>query len=125
MSIEIKPRLLVAEDNMVNQKLIAHILKNLGYEFVIVDDGKKVLETLEKEPFDFVIMDLYMPVMDGFESTAQILARYNQAQRPIIIALTGNSEGAEKDKCLAAGMTDFITKPVRPEHLKSIIETWF
>ena len=63
-----KPRLLVAEDNMVNQKLIAHILKNLGYEFVIVDDGKKVLETLEKETFDFVIMDLYMPVMDGFES---------------------------------------------------------
>lgn len=125
MAIEIKPRLLVAEDNMVNQKLISHVLKNLGYEFVIVDDGKKVLETLEKDAFDFVIMDLYMPIMDGFEATAEIIARYNQAQRPIIIALTGNSEGAEKDKCLAAGMTDFITKPVRPEHLKSIIEKWF
>jgi CheY-like chemotaxis protein len=125
MSIELKPRLLIAEDNTVNQKLISHVLKNLGYDFVIVEDGKKVLEALEKEAYDFIIMDLYMPIMDGFEATEQIMARFKPAQRPIIIALTGNSEGAEKDKCLAAGMTDFITKPVRPEQLKSIIEKWF
>ena len=125
MAIESKPRIIVAEDSEVNQKLIAHILKSLEYQFVVVENGQMVLDELQKEPYDFVLMDLYMPVMDGFVATANIMKLYNQAQRPIIIALTGNSEEGDREKCKSAGMVDFLVKPVKAAELKTIIENWF
>lgn len=108
-------RLLVAEDNLMNQKLIIRILTKLGYEPDLANDGLEVLEMLGKNQYDLILMDIQMPNMDGLEATRLIRRDYGAS--PIVVAMTANVFSEDKDNCLAAGMDDYISKPVNIESL--------
>ncbi len=114
-------RILVVEDNPVNQRVVAIMLKRLGYEVSLAGDGQQALDAFEKSPADLVFMDVQMPVMDGFEATRSLRAKYDGAARPWIIALTANAMHGEREVCLARGMDDYIAKPVRHEQLAAAL----
>ncbi len=115
-------RVLLAEDNVVNQKVALRILEKLGYRADVAANGREVLEALHRQPYDVVLMDLQMPEMDGREATREILRLWPAAQRPRIVALTANAMPQDRDDCLAAGMDDYISKPVRPDDLAQALE---
>jgi len=110
-------RLLVAEDNAVNRQLALALLRRLGYDADVVENGREVLDALERERYDVVLMDVQMPELDGLEATRQIRARHGASHAPRIIAMTANAMEGDRDECLAAGMDDYLSKPVRPEEL--------
>ena len=117
-------RVLVAEDNPVNQMLLSRMLEKRGHIVVVVADGRKVLTALEEEPFDLVLMDVQMPEMDGFEATAAI--RQREANTPgrrriPIIAVTAHALKGDRERCLAAGMDDYLAKPLKPEDLSAVL----
>ncbi len=120
-------RVLVAEDNMINQMVIRSLLERRGASVVVVEDGLQAIEQLKTSAFDLVFMDCQMPVMDGFEATRQIRA-WEATQRgrlPIpIIALTANAMASDREECFAAGMTDFATKPIKGDVLDQIFQTY-
>ena len=117
-------RILLAEDNLVNQKLASRMLENQGHMVVVASDGAQALDTLEKQSFDLVLMDAQMPVMDGFESTAAIrrLEEATRAHIPII-AMTAHAMVGDRQRCLQAGMDGYIAKPVHAHELFETIET--
>ncbi len=117
-SEEFSLKILLAEDNIVNQKLAYHLLGKLGYSIDIVDNGKKALEHCLKEKYDVVLMDLQMPIMDGITASKEIIARLDGQERPYIIALTANSAELNRQECLEVGMDDFISKPFKARELK-------
>jgi CheY-like chemotaxis protein len=112
-------RVLVAEDNAVNQLYMAKILEKFRCRAVVVEDGSKVLEILSRQDFDVVLMDCQMPVMDGFEATRKIRDPASAVRRPSIpiVALTANAFDEDRRKCLECGMDDYLAKPVQPEAL--------
>jgi CheY-like chemotaxis protein/nitrogen-specific signal transduction histidine kinase len=110
-------RILLAEDNLVNQKVAIHMLKRIGYQADIVMNGLEVLERLRHQHYDVILMDLQMPKMDGMEATRQILAEFPGHCCPTIIAMTANALEGDKQDCLDAGMHDYVTKPVKIEQL--------
>ena len=110
-------RILLAEDNLVNQKLALRLLSQMGYRADVAANGIEVIESLERQPYDVVLMDVQMPEMDGLEATRRIVARWPDGQRPRIIAMTANAMQGDREACLAAGMDDYITKPVRSDEL--------
>ncbi len=112
-------RILVAEDNPVNAKLIDTLLTKIGLEAVIVENGRLALETLEQERFDLVLMDCQMPEMDGYEATRRL--RESGCRLPVI-ALTAHAGEGEREKCLAAGMDDYLAKPLRRPQLIATLE---
>ncbi len=112
--------ILVAEDNLINQKLITILLKKLGYLATVAYNGREVLEFLEKQHFDTILMDVQMPDIDGLEATK--LIRNGEGPQPIIIALTANAMQEDKEECLQAGMNDYLSKPVKPEMLMKALE---
>ncbi len=103
--------MLIAEDNLINQKLIAIILQKLGYEITIVENGIQVIDALKKKSFNVILMDIQMPEMDGFKTTQFI--RQMPIVQPYIIALTANAMLQDREECLKIGMDDFIAKPIR------------
>ncbi len=117
-------RVLMAEDNTVNQKLVARLLEKRGYSVVTVTDGHEALAALEKEPFDLVLMDVHMPSMGGFEATAAIRKREKEtpAQPVRIIAMTASAMKGDRERCLAAGMDGYVSKPIRDKELFETIE---
>jgi two-component system sensor histidine kinase/response regulator len=117
-------RILLAEDNLVNQKLASRLLENQGHMVVVACDGERALETLEKQSFDLVLMDAQMPVMDGFETTAAIrrLEEKTRAHLPII-AMTAHAMVGDRQRCLEAGMDGYVAKPVSAHELFETIET--
>jgi two-component system, sensor histidine kinase len=118
-SIDIKNiKILLAEDNIINQKLYLTILTKSGAEVVIADNGKEAINQLKKGEFDIVLMDVQMPVMDGITATEKIRKTGNKIP---IIALTANAFKEDIDKCLKAGMNDFISKPIKMNKFISII----
>lgn len=116
-------RILVAEDNTINQQVVKEFLKLSGIEVTIVNNGQEALDQLETKPFDAILMDMHMPVMDGVEATRRIRANQSYAELPII-ALTAGVTQEEQGTCMAAGMNDFVTKPVNPKSLLASLTNW-
>jgi CheY-like chemotaxis protein len=114
-------RILLAEDNPVNQKVAMHMLKRIGYQADIAINGIEVLAKLRVSPYDVVLMDLQMPKVDGMEATRRILAEFPPDRRPQIIAMTANAMEGDREECLRAGMNHYITKPVKIEHLAEVL----
>jgi CheY-like chemotaxis protein len=106
-------RILLAEDNIVNQKVAVRMLERLGYRADIAANGEEALHALERQDYDVIFMDIQMPEMDGVEATRQIVSRWSVEERPQIIAMTANALAGDREKYLAAGMDDYISKPVR------------
>ncbi|NER00310.1 MAG: response regulator, partial [Cyanothece sp. SIO2G6] len=106
-------KILVAEDNVVNQKLAMHLLKRMGYRADFVANGLEVLEAVSRQSYDVILMDVQMPEMDGLTTTQEISRRYSAAQRPRIIAVTANAMQEDREQCLRAGMDDYISKPIQ------------
>jgi CheY-like chemotaxis protein len=113
-------RVLIAEDNAVNQKVALYILAKLGYRADVAADGKEVLEALGRQSYDIILMDVHMPEMDGLEATRRI-RQAGAPDRPWIIALTANAMYGDRELCLAAGMDDYISKPIKPEEMATAL----
>lgn len=122
ISQQLPLNILVAEDNVINQKIAKKLFKKLGYDIDIASNGYKVLESLETHIYDVVFMDIQMPEMDGMEATREIYQRWDK-NRPYIIAMTANAMAGDKEKCLAEGMDDYISKPVKIEFIYEAIQT--
>jgi CheY-like chemotaxis protein/HPt (histidine-containing phosphotransfer) domain-containing protein len=117
-------RVLVADDNTTNQRVAQLMLENLGCRVDVAADGKEAIEMLALLPYDVVFMDCEMPEMDGYEATAEIRRRHH-AGRPVpIIAMTAKAIQGDRERCLQAGMDDYISKPVRLEDLEEALERW-
>ncbi len=112
-------RLLLAEDNIINQKVATRILSQMGYRPDVVHNGVEVLEALERQKYDVILMDVQMPEMDGLEATRQVRLRYTGARRPWIIAMTANAMDTDRKNCFDAGMDGYLSKPVRIEALEA------
>ncbi len=115
-------RILLAEDNAVNQKLALRLLQQMGYRADVAGNGLEVLQALARQPYDVVLMDIQMPEMDGLEASRQINQRYERCERPHIVAMTANAMQGDREMCLAAGMDDYITKPIRIGELAGALE---
>jgi CheY-like chemotaxis protein len=117
-------KILVAEDNLINQKVVVRLLDMLGYTADVVGNGVEALRLLGSDHYDAVLMDMHMPVMDGLETTRAIRRLDGAASRIPIIAVTANAIQGERQKCLSAGMNDYITKPIEKEAFASALEYW-
>ena len=119
-------RLLLTEDNLVNQRLAASILEQRGHSLVVVADGQEALAALARETFDLVLMDVEMPELDGFQATAAIRAQERDTERHLpIVAMTAHALTGDRERCLAAGMDGYVAKPLRPRELIAAVEGFF
>ncbi|HEX7187151.1 MAG TPA: response regulator, partial [Actinomycetes bacterium] len=107
-------RILIAEDNAVNQRLALRLLERLGYRADVVENGQEALDALERLRYDLLLTDVEMPVMDGIEATRAIVSRWSRADRPRIVAMTAAAMQGDRERCLDAGADDYVTKPIRP-----------
>jgi len=124
-------RVMICDDNALNQKVAHRLVLQMGYKSDIAANGRLALEALDRQPYDLIFMDVQMPEMDGLEATRHIRERQkdrvshpNYKSPIIIIAMTANAMQGDREKCLAAGMDDYLSKPVRPEDVRKIVERW-
>lgn len=117
-------RILLAEDNPINQKVMIQMMKKIGYRADIASDGLQVLHAVELQPYDIIPMDVQMPKMDGLEAAKTIRQRIASAAQPCIIAITAYVLEGDRKKCLDAGMDDYLSKPVKLEELRSALESF-
>ena len=115
-------RILYIEDDDGIAEMAKMSLEAAGYVVEIASHGVEVLECLEKARYDLVFLDMQMPVMDGYETCLKIRERWSGGSRPYLVALTGNAMIGDREKCLSAGLDDYLTKPIRAETLAAIIE---
>jgi PAS domain S-box-containing protein len=115
-------RILLAEDNAVNQKLALRLLAQMGYRADVAANGLEAIESIERQRYDVVLMDVQMPEMDGLEASRQIYARWSRPERPQIVAMTANAMQGDRELCIAAGMDDYITKPIRVDELVGALD---
>jgi CheY-like chemotaxis protein len=120
---EVRPlRILLAEDNLANQKMAAYLLEKQGHGVEIIDNGRDAVELAKSREYDIVLMDVQMPTMDGFEATAAIRALPDKAKAHLpIVAMTAHSMKGDKERCLAAGMDGYLTKPICREDLFAVL----
>ena len=114
--------ILMAEDNVFNQKLTAHLLEQMGYRADLAANGLEAIKSVERQHYDVILMDVQMPEMDGLEASRQICARWPREKRPQIIAMTANAMQGDREMCLGAGMDDYISKPIRINELAAALE---
>jgi PAS domain S-box-containing protein len=117
-------KVLIAEDNLPNQMVAAVMLQTFGCQTELVDNGKSAVEKVKQNSYDLIFMDCYMPLMDGFEATSEIRKFEGDTRHSIIVALTANAIKGYRDKCIAAGMDDYISKPIRSNELYEILKRW-
>ncbi|NDF00890.1 MAG: response regulator [Verrucomicrobia bacterium] len=117
-------RLMLADDNIINQKVGVKMLQRLGYRPEVAANGIEVLKLLEQQPFDLIFLDVQMPEMDGYEAARRIHAQWPDAGRPRLVAMTGNALEGDRERCLEAGMDDYVAKPVRITELQAVLERW-
>ena len=122
-------QILLCDDNAVNQKVALRLLSQMGYKADVAGNGVEALRAIEQKFYDVVFMDVQMPEMDGLEATEQIRTRQNAGEKnflpgAVIIAMTANAMQGDREKCLAAGMDDYLAKPVRPEDIRRVVEHW-
>ena len=124
-------RVLLCDDNVINQKVALRLLQQMGYRADLAANGLEALAALDRQPYDLIFMDVMMPEMDGLEATRLIRERQKQpSQFPnykssiIIVAMTASAMQGDREKCLAAGMDDYVAKPVRLEDVRAIVERW-
>jgi CheY-like chemotaxis protein len=118
-------RILLAEDGLVNQRVAMGLLKKHGHQVVLANNGREAVESLDKQSFDGILMDVQMPEMDGFEATAAIREREQRTGRHIpIIAMTASAMKGDRERCLAAGMDGYVSKPIDPEQLYRAVATF-
>ena len=121
MTEEFPNGILMVEDNLVNQKVALKMLEGLGYSAEVAANGREALDALSKQPFDLILMDIQMPVLDGLEASKKIRSDWPQTRQPKIIAMTANAMKEDRDRCLAAGMDHYISKPVTIENLRRVL----
>lgn len=114
-------RILLAEDNLVNQQVALHLLQRMGYRADVAGNGLEVIEALSRQSYDVVLMDVQMPEMDGLTATRQICQTWSPRERPWIIAMTANAMLGDREMCLEAGMDDYISKPIRVQELVRVL----
>ncbi len=114
-------KILIADDNAVNQKVALLMLKSLGYRADVAENGVEVLDALRRRQYDIVLMDVQMPEMDGLEATRRIRREWKDKKQPRIIAMTANAMRGDREECLEAGMDDYLSKPVRKEELRDAV----
>jgi CheY-like chemotaxis protein len=113
----------LAEDNAVNQKIASRLVEKQGHHVTLVHNGREALAALDRERFDVVLMDVQMPEMDGFETTAAIRVRERDTGKRLpIIAMTAHAMQGDRERCLAAGMDSYIAKPIRARELIELLE---
>ena len=110
-------RILLAEDNAVNQKLALRLLQQMGYRADLASNGIEAVESVQRQAYDVVLMDVQMPELDGLDATRQICTLLDGPMRPRIVALTANAMQGDREMCLEAGMDDYLTKPIRVDRL--------
>jgi two-component system, sensor histidine kinase len=116
------PRILMAEDNSINQRVGMLILQRAGFVIDVVNDGHEAVRAHTANPYDLILMDCQMPAMDGFEASRQI--RSLPSKQPVIIAVTANALVGERERCLRAGMDDYLSKPFQAEQLVAVVKKW-
>ena len=110
-------RILLAEDNVVNQKLALRLLQQMGYRADLASNGIEAVESVQRQTYDVVLMDVQMPELDGLDATRQICALMPAPRRPRIVAMTANAMQGDREMCIEAGMDDYLTKPIRVDRL--------
>jgi CheY-like chemotaxis protein len=116
-------RILLAEDNAVNQKLALRLLAQMGYGADVAANGIEAVDAVERQPSDLVLMDVQMPELNGLEATREIVGRVPIERRPWIVAMTANAMDGDRERCLEAGMNGYISKPIRVEELVAAVLT--
>jgi two-component system, sensor histidine kinase and response regulator len=125
LQFRLQGRVLLAEDNQVNQEVALAMLQNLGLGYEVVTNGADALEILQKQSFDLILMDCQMPIMDGFQATVAIRQQEQQGSQHIpIVALTANAISGDRERCLACGMDDYLSKPFTQEQLANLLAQW-
>jgi two-component system sensor histidine kinase/response regulator len=120
----VRGRILIAEDNPVNQRVASLQVKNLGFETDVVNNGEEALAALERLSYSLVLMDCQMPRMDGLEATRRLRRREAGIAHTPVIAMTANAFASDREACLAAGMDDFLPKPVNLKELGAVLDKW-
>jgi len=114
-------RILLADDHLVNQKVALQILQRMGYRADVAGNGLEVIEALRRQPYDVVLMDVQMPEMDGLEASRLICQEWGDTDRPIVVAMTANAMQGDREECMAAGMDDYLSKPIEIEELVRVL----
>jgi CheY-like chemotaxis protein len=116
-------RILMAEDNAINQRVGKLILQRAGFMIDLVSDGSEAVEAHIAEPYDVILMDCQMPIMDGFEAS-RLIRKLDKQLQPVIIAVTANALLGERERCLSAGMDDYLSKPFQADQLVALVRKW-